>query len=488
MDSILDDGYLFTENIIVLKQPAPAADASAAADGQTTTLAQQDAGSQPAEIFIVKEGNRRVAALKFMLGILNPADYGVPTQIVDKITNLPASWRQDNAEIPCALYDAVDVDLVDKIVALTHGKGEGAAREKWTSVARARHNRDMANTPQPDLDLLEKYLANSTNASSLQKERWAGDYPLTVLEEAIRKILPRINIATAANLATAYPGTPFRAQLDEIIREIGVKVIGFAALRDPHDDILATYGIPAIAVPSTPSTNGSGDTGSATQTSTAAAIPGAGSQPSNTQGTSSSSGTAPSGATSTAGASTPGTTAPAQQQAGPTATPVRQPRVFAINDPRTVKKTLRKFAPRGNNRQKVVTLKEEAVRLDLEKNPIAFCFLLRSMFEISAKEYCNDNSMPTSVTRTNRGGQTITNEKTLLTLLQEITARLTSNSTDQNRVRLLHGASTELARRDGLLSVTTMNQLVHNPSFSITAGDISTLFGNVYPLLELMNQ
>ena len=50
-----------------------------------------------------------------------------------------------------------------------------------------------------------------------------------------------------------------------------------------------------------------------------------------------------------------------------------------------------------------------------------------------------------------------------------------------------HGAITELARPEGILSVTSLNQLVHNPSFSITEGDICTLFGNIYPLLEAIN-
>lgn len=46
----------------------------------------------------------------------------------------------------------------------------------------------------------------------------------------------------------------------------------------------------------------------------------------------------------------------------------------------------------------------------------------------------------------------------------------------------------ELAKPTGLLSVTSMNQLVHNPAFSVTASDISSLFNNIFPLLEALNQ
>jgi hypothetical protein len=45
----------------------------------------------------------------------------------------------------------------------------------------------------------------------------------------------------------------------------------------------------------------------------------------------------------------------------------------------------------------------------------------------------------------------------------------------------------ELATPDGILSVTSMNQLVHSPSFSVSEGHISTVFGNIFPLLEAMN-
>lgn len=54
-------------------------------------------------------------------------------------------------------------------------------------------------------------------------------------------------------------------------------------------------------------------------------------------------------------------------------------------------------------------------------------------------------------------------------------------------VKVLHGAITELAKAEGLLSVTSMNQLVHNPKFSVLSGDVAGLFGNVFPLLEAMN-
>jgi hypothetical protein len=47
----------------------------------------------------------------------------------------------------------------------------------------------------------------------------------------------------------------------------------------------------------------------------------------------------------------------------------------------------------------------------------------------------------------------------------------------------LHGAIAELAKPEGFLSVTSMNQLVHNPKFIVDESHISNLFTNVVPLL-----
>ena len=66
-------------------------------------------------------------------------------------------------------------------------------------------------------------------------------------------------------------------------------------------------------------------------------------------------------------------------------------------------------------------------------------------------------------------------------------ARGSSNNTNREFLKVLHGAMTELGRPEGILSVTSMNQLVHNPNFSVTTKDVSILFGNIYPLLEAMN-
>jgi hypothetical protein len=414
MESILDDGYLPTENIIVLKQ-------------SKTKL-------------VVKEGNRRIAVLKIILGLLDAAEFNIPTYLTDRISKVSSVWKNDNKSVPCSIFEKSDSALVDKIVALTHAKGEKAGRDQWSSVARARHNRDMEGSPEPGLDLLEKYLISGKNITEQQKERWAGDYHLTVLDEALGRVFSRLGFKSVNELVSKYPAIKNRDALEEVMRVIGVGAITFPMMRDPAKDIFGQWGIPGSAS----SKSATAKTGSPTATSTAAAKGGA------------------SAAT-------------------------KSSKAYSISDPRTVKTELKRFNPRGSNRAKVATLRDEAIKLDITKTPLAFSFLLRSMFEISAKAYCDDNNISLTYLKKKRDGSAQLTDKTLIELLKEVTNHLTNNNADKARKRLLFGAIAELGRKDGILSVTSMNQLVHNPAYSITSGDISTLFGNIYPLLEFMN-
>src|SRR6267142_1521013 len=90
-ESLLRDGYLPTETIIVLKTK----------------------GSM-----IVKEGNRRVGALKLVLGLLPGHGIDVPDGAAKPIQALPKEWKVANQAVPCAIYEEAEAATVDRIVAL----------------------------------------------------------------------------------------------------------------------------------------------------------------------------------------------------------------------------------------------------------------------------------------------------------------------------------------------------------------------------------
>lgn len=435
MESIIEDGYLPTENIIVLKVKTDN---------------------------IVKEGNRRIAALKLIHGHYKLSDFGLPTSITDSIAKINAKWKADNLKVPCTVFSEKEADKVDRVVTLAHGKGEKASRDPWNSVARARHNRDVKGAPEHGLDLLEKYLKHGTNLNNQQKERWGGEYPLTVLDEALRKSFVRLGYANVADLVKKYPHiSKYLPELENILLEIGLEQIKFETLRNSLLDFPTNYGIPPIVVPpATPATT-VGQSNKTTPTSTNTTP--------NTSNTKNQSIPAPSNPT-TASTTTPNSTTT------PSPTP---PKAVAVNDPKHVANLLKKFAPRGANREKVVTLRDELKKLKIADNPIAFCFILRSMFEISGKAYSSDNVL----SMTKSGGK----DKTLVEVLRGITAHLTNNNSNTQMVKVLHGAMTELGKPDGLLSVTSMNNLVHSPVFTISPTDLCSVFSNIYPLLEAMN-
>jgi hypothetical protein len=152
MESLLaEDGYLPTENILILR------------DGDK---------------LVVKEGNRRIAALKLIHGYIKRGPFRIPEHIERMITALSPGWIANNKLVPCTIYDQKDSAKVDRIVNLAHGKGEKAGRDKWEAIARARHDRDIKELNVPALDFLEKYLKEGSNITDFQRERWGGDVPL----------------------------------------------------------------------------------------------------------------------------------------------------------------------------------------------------------------------------------------------------------------------------------------------------------------------
>jgi hypothetical protein len=422
-ESLLEDGYLPTENVLV-----------------------QRTGRGTKSALTVKEGNRRVSALKIIHGLIPTKDLSVPANILERIATVATpAWKKANLNVPCVVYGPEEADIANRIRSLTHGKGEKAGRDKWTAVARARHNRDENKASEPALDVLEKYLKHGVNLTTRQAQLWSGDYPLSVLEEALKRMSSRLGCLNSTDVGMKYPKKlQHRLKFDDVIFAIGQKRVTFESLR--NTDVATAFGIPDVK-----------------------------SSPSSSSGTATSSG---SGATANAGT----TTAGASSHVGATAVATgKKVAAVAVQDPRRVARALRNFTPKGQRREKVVSLLVEIRRLKLDKNPIAFCFLLRSMFEISAKAYCTDHKSAGLFTTKNG------TDRKLLDVLRDVTKHLTNNSTDQTMLKALHGSLTELAKPEGILSVTSMNQLVHNPTFSQQPQDIAILFSNVFPLLEAMN-
>lgn len=413
--SLIEDGYTGTENILV--------------------IANSSSGS-----YVVKEGNRRIGALKLIHGHLKPTGLDIPSHIHDLIKGVSEEWKSANAVVPCMIYKSTEAKKVDRIVTLIHGKGEKAGRDNWDAVARARHNRDSGRT-ELALDLLEAFLRHGQTITPQQKERWGGDYPITILDEAIKKLAPVLECKTAAEVVKKYPKSiKHRTAVEKLLRDIGLKQVGFDKLRGKDQDFdLTRYGFPAIS-------------------------------------------SAPKNPVSTAGAKSNEKSTKSTASI-PKVLTARKIKALDLDNPNAVARALKKFTPLGNGREKVVKLNKEAQSLNIAKYPLAFCFLLRSMFEISAKAYCDDHKGTAGAPKATKDGQ----DRQLLTVLRDIVQHMTKGKSDKEKVKILHGAMAEIAQPEGFLSVTSLNHLVHNTKFSVHEKHISTLFWNIFPLLQEMN-
>ncbi len=428
MDSLLDFEYLPTENIIVLK----------------------DKGNGD---YVVKEGNRRVACLKLIHATISDSSIELPPHIQGKVNSKDVAWLAQNLVVPCIVYPTKDESTVDRIVSMTHGKGQLASRDPWESIPKARHNRDMEGRSEPALNLFEKYLVSARNYTPDQSERWSGSYALTVLDEAMKKGAVRFGCKSAKELSDKYPKISQVGVMNQLIYDVGQKVVETRDFRD-SDVFLDRYNLPDPTA--TGGTSGGGTSGGGTS--------GGGTSGGGTSGGGTSGG-GTSGCGSSGGGSSGGGTGRGPSKAVP------------LNDPKSVRKVLSKYAPRGIDQAKLATLVNELKDLNVEKTPHAFCFVLRSIFEIGAKQYAAAYQIP----MTKSGGK----DKSLLDLLKDASSHLTKGKPPMDPlVKRLHGGLQELANPHGFLSITSLNQLVHNPKFSAKSGDICVVFHNVFPFLE----
>jgi hypothetical protein len=437
-ESLVDDGYLPTENIIVLKDK----------DGNG----------------IVKEGNRRIAALKLLLGLVDASAVGVPPSFAGMRASLAVDWIASNTTVPCNVYSMAEAALVDRIVTRTHGKNAKAGRDPWESVAKARHNRNLGGR-ESGLDLLEKYLQEGKNLTKDQRDRWAGKYKVTVLDEAIKRIATRCGYTSSTELAADYPNGSHRNGLEEIMLAIGSSMLDFPTIRDEENDFAARYGIPALkptpAAPTTPPSPASPP-----PTSGPAPAPGS---------------PGPGPAAGPAGNPPTGTQAGNPPQASPAAKPIDKTIAVPMDDERSMRRKMKALKIHGPNRDKIQSLKIELGKLKLVDHPMAICFLLRSIFELSAKAYCDDHGLSSFDKAKNR-------DKVLVDLLRELCNHMTQNGVDREMDRKLSGAMAELGKPDGLLSTKAMNQLVHNLNYVILPSEIPLIFVRIFPLLDQLNK
>jgi hypothetical protein len=425
MESILSEGYTGEGNLIVLRD------------------------DDDPEKLVVKEGNRRLAVIKVARGLIAlHEDAEVPSAVRRALARIPAEERADRKDIPVLIYPSEQADVVDRIVSRKHGKGGHAGRADWNSVPRARHNRTQGQK-EYGLDLLEKYIDRGKNLTDQEKASWQGHYPLTVLNEALPRIVAFLGESVnVKDLVATYPRSSYRIALESIMAAIGRHALTVPGMRNPPDESVWSpvfYGFVAPGGPGQP-------TGSEPGQEASSSAAGASSEPEST------------GASGSSGGS--------HDSAKPDA-------FETYADLQNWFKNLRVV---GDHREKVAILAKEAARINVDKAPHAVAFVVRSMFELSAKAYCKEHHGQKGVPSYGE------KEGKLDTALLAIIAHIRNLEDNQS---LLYGAERELIHDDQhphFLSMKSMHQLIHNPHFIIDGGRFRQSFKNLKYLMEALNQ
>ncbi len=453
MESILEEGFMQVENLVVVNE-------------------KKKNGS---DIFLVKEGNRRAAALKIIKDLVDHTKLEIPKPIVERIALLSQEELDDLDKIPCVVFDESGYDKAQRIVNRTHGKDAKAGRSKWNSIAKARYNRDYVGGDEYGLDLFEKFIGKSMQINGYHKDQWPGQYPITVLDEALRR-LASFKGTTSKNIATSYPHLTYKAALDNIIFDIGIKVRGFTDIRAKNDDFFKSYGLE----PLNRKTKEDEDivTDSKKLDAVVTLVEGQGDIRDDKQKESSSKGSSLKG-TSKEGADVQ------------TGNYLRTDPKFAprASTQAHVRSLLEELTPKGSSGAKIKELKIELSKTIIKSTPLLFCYGLRAIFEISAIVYLKEHNLAAySLKPSDKDpDKMVKNEYSLGKKLKVVHDHIIESKDDEAVKKELRSSLTELSG-NGPLSVTSLNQLMHHQIWTTDLPNICKYFSHVFPLLRYMHQ
>lgn len=153
----------------------------------------------------VADGNRRVAALKAIHGLLRSGGSAIPR------APRRVSWREDTRVLPCLVFPESRSDAVATLVTRIHNP-DGVGRAPWSSLAKARFAR-ASGERLPILEMLGAHFAKRTKP-------YSREYDFALLTESLSRAARVLRLPDAETLAKRYGGeaTP---QLDALMTRIG---------------------------------------------------------------------------------------------------------------------------------------------------------------------------------------------------------------------------------------------------------------------------
>ena len=192
LSSINNKGFFFGETILVMPHP-------------------EIKGK-----YIVKEGNRRISALKILHGGNKELQKNRITEdLKNYIRRFPHSIKRETTSVFCTIFEEEERSKLDDEIATRHLSGT-ASRLDWPPVRKAKKERQKNGKYNPALDLLERYLEEHSELT----EQWEVRYPFTILEEFVKPLSSYLGYTDATALSMAYPDPATVETIDKLICNI----------------------------------------------------------------------------------------------------------------------------------------------------------------------------------------------------------------------------------------------------------------------------
>ncbi|UMY64854.1 MULTISPECIES: hypothetical protein [unclassified Flavobacterium] len=434
LNDIIDEGYSVTENIIVLN----------------------DGGK-----YIVKEGNRRVAACKLIhqLHILDDFDLDETTKA--KIRGLSKEWLKANSTVPCSVFEISEIEQVKKIVSRIHGKKQETSREKWGSVATARLNREENGGSEPGLTLLEKYLMWGTNLTQDEKSKWGGDYGLSVLDLLINRVYVRLGYSSRNDIIDNYPKINYRKEVEKMMHDIGHGHLTHRKIRET--DFMTGYGIPDPNAPKEETVDNTSNNNSQGGESKSTNADDAQNSTASNNGSNPNSSTESSNNNAEQGQDT-NTSSP-----GNSRNESSKYRIYLIP---------RSFNVRILN-PKVNTIRDEFYSLNIQKHTNAGAVLFRVLVELSVDSYIENKGLTDALTASSSGYD-------LRKKIGLVTNHLESTKVADSKGTICKGIRAELKDKDGVFHVDTLHAYIHSNRLSPKYENLNIAWDNISDFMRIL--
>lgn len=453
--SILGKGYLWRECLLVLDNE----------DGTYTVI----------------EGNRRVSILRLIHGKIKAESTKLTKKDIRLLKEKGDTVREETRKILCIVYEKSEEEEAYAELAPIHSLNDASARQAWTSLAKARYERNRTGKENIALQLLENFLeATAENASvDANYQKWQYSYPLDALKETIQRLSSYYGVSQSQLLAH-YEDAVVKDVIDDFIRYIGVTSDVYRKIRELGDftQEMCQRNM-SISLPTHEECSIFKE------------------RIEKQQGRSLSAGND----TIPTVSRMPQEHASLPKYASSVIASVSKPkkRINPLSE-RAVIHGLKQLTLSADKYKKLDVLVKEMQTLKLAKNPNAFGLLLRSFFDIATIIYGNEHNLRGTQKRKVSGAEdwdvvdvpamTLPLKERLNLAVQYLTQSNPNWSVSQRKKTLMEGSRVLASHDSNTLSIPSLNETVHNPNICMTVseGDIVHIFHKILPLMRALTE